>query len=92
MRVKLLFLLGCVVYAEAPMLQSLAADSTEGLSADVLFGLYYTFGFGASAIWALIMGALVDTFGFRPAFYVMAASYAAAACCISRLRLPARRG
>lgn len=83
----ILLLLGCFVYSEAPMLQSLAADSTEGFSPDVVFGIYYTFGFGASAIWAIIMGALVDGFGFRPAFYVMAASYTLAAFWISRLRL-----
>ncbi len=83
----ILFLLGTFVYAESPMLQSLAVDSTEGLSSDVLFGVYYTFGFGASALWAIIMGTLVDHFGFRPAFYVMAASYTVAALWISRLRL-----
>ena len=88
----ILFLLGTFVYSEAPMLQSLAADSTEGVSPDVLFGIYYTFGFGASSLWAIIMGTLVDHFGFRPAFYVMAISYTVAALWISRLRLPTRRG
>jgi len=86
----ILFLLGSFVYSEAPMLQTLAADSTEGLSPDVLFGIYYTFGFGAASLWAIVMGFLVESFGFRPAFYVMASSYAVAALWISRLRLPAR--
>lgn len=75
----ILFVLGCVVYAESPLLQSLAADSTEGFSQDNVFGLYYTLGFGSSALWAVAMGWLVETLGFRPAFHVMAASYAAAA-------------
>ncbi len=88
----ILFLLGTFVYAESPMLQSLAVDSTEGLSSDVVFGLYYTFGFVSNALWAILMGALVESFGFRPAFYVVAASYVVAALWISRLRLPARVG
>ncbi len=87
-----LFLLGTFVYAEAPMLQSLAADSAEGLSPDVLFGIYYTFGFVSNSVWAIVMGALVEHFGFHPAFYVMAASYVLAAFWISRWRPPARVG
>jgi len=81
-----LFILGCVVFAESPMLQSLATDSTEEFSQDVVFGVYYTLGFGAGAIWAIIIGALVDHLGFQPAFYVMAVSYMAAALWILPLR------
>lgn len=82
-----LFILGCVVFAESPMLQSLATDSTEAFSQDIVFGVYYTLGFGAGALWAIIIGALVDHLGFRPAFYVMAASYVVAALWILPLRL-----
>jgi len=73
------FVLGCVAYAESPMLQSLTADATEGSSQDVVFGLYHTIGFGSGALWAIVLGALVDALGFRHALYVMAASYSAAA-------------
>ena len=83
----ILFVIGVVVYAEAPILQSLALDTTEGASPDALFGLYYTFGFISAAIWSVIMGAIVDAFGFFPAFYIMAFSYAQAATWIWRLRL-----
>ncbi len=85
-----LVVLGCVVYAESPMLQSLTADFTEGFSQDVVFGLYHTMGFGAGALWAVVMGGLVDAWGFRPALYVMAASYAAAALWVLPLRAAAR--
>ena len=37
------------------------------------------FGFGSGALWAIVLGALVDALGFRHALYVMAASYSAAA-------------
>ena len=85
------FVLGCVAYAESPMLQSLTADATEGSSQDVVFGLYHTIGFGSGALWAIVLGALVDGLGFRHALYVMAASYSAAALWILPLRLPSGR-
>jgi sugar phosphate permease len=85
-----LFVLGCFVYAESPLLQSLAADSTEELSRDLVFGVFFTFGFGSGALWALLMGFLVNRFGFVPAFYVMAASYAIGSLCISLLKLDAK--
>lgn len=85
-----LFVLGCVVYAESPMLQSLTADATEGISQDVVFGLYHTIGFAAGALWAVLMGSLVDALGFRLALYVTAASYSAAALWLLPLR-PAPR-
>jgi sugar phosphate permease len=83
-----LFVLGCVVYAESPMLQSLTADSTEGFSQDMVFGLYHSMGFGAGALWAVAMGVLVESLGFRTAFHVMAASYTAAALWILPLHPP----
>jgi MFS family permease len=82
-----LFVLGCFVYAESPLLQSLAADSTEELSRDLVFGVYFTFGFGSGALWAVLMGFLVNRFGFVPAFYVMATSYAIGSLWISLLKL-----
>lgn len=70
-----LFVLGCFVYAESPLLQSLAADSTEELPKDMVFGVYFTIGFGSGALWVFLLGLLVEKFGFLPAFYVMASSY-----------------
>jgi predicted MFS family arabinose efflux permease len=84
-----IFVLGCVVYAESPLLQSVTADATEAFSPDVIFGLYHTIGFGAGAVWAAVMGALVEAFGFRIALFVMAASYVVAALWIVPLRSPA---
>lgn len=87
-----LFVLGCVVYAESPLLQSLTADATEDESPDMVFGLYHTIGFGAGAVWAAAIGALVEAFGFRAALVVMAASHVAAALWILPLRPAARPG
>ena len=81
-----LFALGCVVYAESPLLQSVTADATEDFDPDMVFGLYHTIGFGAGAVWAAVLGVLVEAFGFQAALFVMAASYVAAALWILPLR------
>lgn len=81
-----LFVLGCVVYAESPLLQSVTADATEDQNPDMVFGFYHTIGFGAGAVWAVVIGALVEAFGFQAALVVMAASHAAAALWILPLR------
>lgn len=81
-----LFALGCVVYAESPLLQSVTADATEDFNPDMVFGLYHTIGFGAGAVWAAVLGVLVEAFGFQAALFVMAASYVAAALWILPLR------
>ncbi|MBI3014869.1 MAG: MFS transporter [Candidatus Tectomicrobia bacterium] len=83
----ILFVMGCFVYSESPMLQSLAADSTEELPKDVVFGVFFTFGFGSGALWAVAIGYLVNRFGFIPAFYVMAASYTVGALWIAMMKL-----
>jgi len=89
-----LFALGCVVYAESPLLQSVTADATEDENPDMVFGLFHTIGFGAGAVWAAVLGVLVEAFGFRSALVVMAASYVAAAVWILplRSRIPAPGG
>ena len=81
-----LFALGSVVYAESPLLQSVTADATEDENPDMVFGLYHTIGFGAGAVWAVALGLLVESLGFRATLYVMAASYVAAALWILPLR------
>src|SRR3990172_7021347 len=85
-----LFLMGCFVYSESPLLQSLTADSTEGMSKDMVFGVYFTIGFGSGAIWAAAIGYLVHRFGFVTAFYVMAASYLVGAFWVALLKLKKR--
>ncbi|MCL4394342.1 MAG: MFS transporter [Chloroflexi bacterium] len=73
-----LLAMGIFIYAESPLLQTFLADATQHLDRDLAFGLYFTVAFGVGAIWALILGWLIDSFGFDAGFYVMAASYAVA--------------
>lgn len=70
-----LLAMGVIVYAESPLLQAALADSTEGLDRDFTFALYYTATFGIGALWASVLGWVIDTYGFTMGFYLMAASY-----------------
>jgi MFS transporter, FSR family, fosmidomycin resistance protein len=81
-----LLALGIVAYAESPLLQAFLADSTEGLNRDLAFALYYTFAFGVGAFWAQVLGWVTDNYGYTIGFYVMSASYFAAALAVIPMR------
>ncbi len=70
-----LLLMGIVIYAESPLLQTFLADSAQHLDRDLAFGLYFAVAFGVGALWATVLGWIIDQFGFNAGFYVMAASY-----------------
>jgi MFS family permease len=84
--VPLLLPLGTVVFSESPVLQAYLADRASGPLRDVAFAVYFTFAFGIGAVWAFVIGSLVDAFGFPVAFGVMAASYVAAALLLVSVR------
>jgi dipeptide/tripeptide permease len=44
---------------------------------DAAFSIYYFVGFISGPIWTLIIGYMMDHFGFAPAFYVAASTYIA---------------
>lgn len=81
-----LFIMGLVVYAESPLQQSWMSDVTDEKNRDMNFGIFFTIGFGAGAVWGPVIGWLVEDKGFTAAFIVMAASYVAGALCL----LPAK--
>lgn len=81
-----LLVMGIVVYAESPLLQTFLADSTQHLDRDLAFGLYFTVVFGVGSFWATVLGWVIDTYGFAAGFHVMTASYLLAGLVL----LPAR--
>lgn len=89
---NLLFLLplllpfGTAVFSESPVLQAFLADRAQGSIRDMAFAVYFTFAFGIGAAWALVIGQIVDRFGYPAAFSVMAASYVAAALLLLGVR------
>ncbi len=82
----ILLAMGIVAYAESPLLQAFLADSTEGLNRDLTFALYFTVAFGVGAFWAQVLGWVTDNYGYTIGFYVMAASYIAAALTVIPMR------
>ena len=68
-------------------MQTALADVAGKTSIEMLFGLYFTIGAIMGAPWALLLGKLVDVYGFPVAFMVMGASQIAAGLCILPVRL-----
>ena len=66
---------GIFVYAESPLLQSLYSDAVQGTSSRAAFGVYFMVAFGGGSLWLVILGAVIDHFGFPAAFLVMAGSF-----------------
>jgi MFS family permease len=72
-------LVGAFAYAESPLLQALYADAVTGAPRQAAFGFYFAIAYGAGSIWVTILGWTIDRYGFSAAFWVMAASFLAAA-------------
>ena len=77
--VPLLIPFGTAVFSESPVLQAYLADRADGPIRDVAFSVYFTAAFGIGAGWALVIGQVVERFGYPWAFGVMAGSYLVAA-------------
>jgi MFS transporter, FSR family, fosmidomycin resistance protein len=78
---------GIAVYSEGALMQTALADVADRTSMEMLFGLYFTVGSAIAAPWALLLGALVDGYGFAAAFGAMAVSQVLAALVLIPLRL-----
>jgi AAHS family 4-hydroxybenzoate transporter-like MFS transporter len=83
---------GIAVYSEGALMQTALADVADKTSMEMLFGLYFTVGSAIGAPWALLIGALVDSYGFAAAFAAMGLSQVLAALVLIPVRLhhPAR--
>jgi MFS family permease len=84
--VPLLLPFGTAVFSESPVLQAYLADRATGPMRDVAFAVYFTFAFGIGALWAYVIGFVVEAFSYPVAFGVMAASYVAAALLLVAVR------
>jgi sugar phosphate permease len=82
-----LIITGIAVYSEGSIMQTALADIADKTSIDMLFGLYFTIGAVIGAPWALLLGLLVDTYGFPTAFTVMIGSQILAGLCVLPVRL-----
>jgi MFS family permease len=80
-------LVGVFVYSESPLLQSLYSEAIEGTSSRSAFGIYFMVAYGAGSLWLVVLGAIIDHFGFQAAFLVMAGSFLPAAALVVAARL-----
>ena len=78
-----LAVMGLFSFAESPQLQALLADVAPSGIRDVVFALYFTLAFGIGSLWTAGYGAIIDargdSAGLPIVFWLMAASFVAAA-------------
>lgn len=72
-------LMGILAFAESPLLQALFSDAVQGAPQQAAFGWYFAVSYGAGSVWIAVLGATIDHWGFAPTFWLMGASFLAAA-------------
>jgi MFS family permease len=72
-----LILYGTVVQARGSLTQTMIGDFASPELTDAAFSIYYFVGFISGPIWTLIIGYMMEHYGFAPAFYVAAGTYIA---------------
>lgn len=76
-------LLSAFGFVESPQLQSLLADIAPPALRDVSFSTYFTLAFGVGSLWPAVFGAVIgvtgESAGLPIVFWIMAASFVAAA-------------
>jgi FSR family fosmidomycin resistance protein-like MFS transporter len=88
-------LMGIFSFAESPQLQALLADIAPPTIRDASFALYFTLAFGVGSLWTALYGVTIDAIGAGRGlvivFWVMAATFVAAALAIVPVRAGRRR-
>jgi FSR family fosmidomycin resistance protein-like MFS transporter len=91
-----LVLMGVFSFAESPQLQALLADIAAPTIRDASFALYFTLAFGVGSLWTALYGVIVDAVGngrgLVIVFWLMAATFVAAALAIVPVRAGRRPG
>jgi MFS family permease len=79
---------GMVVNSRMVITQALVADSAiaSGQTADAAFSLYFFVGFISAPVWTLIIGWIMENYGFTIGFSAMALTYVAAIGLITFIR------
>jgi MHS family proline/betaine transporter-like MFS transporter len=88
-------LMGVFSFAESPQLQALLADIAAPTIRDASFALYFTLAFGVGSIWTALYGVIIDAApdaGLRIVFWLMAATFVAAALAVVPVRAGRRPG
>ena len=72
-----LLLYGAFVQARGALTQTMIGDFATPELTDAAFSIYYFVGFISGPIWTLIIGYVMQNYGFAPAFYIAAGTYIA---------------
>ena len=72
-----LILYGAFVQARGSLTQTMIGDFAIPELTDAAFSIYYFVGFISGPIWTLIIGYVMESYGFTPAFYVAGGTYLA---------------
>lgn len=66
---------GAFVQSRGSLTQAMIGDFASEELTDAAFSIYYFVGFISGPIWTLLMGYIMDAYGFVPAFYLAAVTY-----------------
>jgi MFS transporter, FSR family, fosmidomycin resistance protein len=72
-----LLLYGAVVQARGALTQTMIGDFASEELTDAAFSIYYFIGFISGPAWTMIVGYVMQHYGFAPAFYIAAGTYIA---------------
>ncbi|HEY0444319.1 MAG TPA: MFS transporter [Candidatus Limnocylindrales bacterium] len=88
-------LMGVFSFAESPQLQALLADIAPATIRDASFALYFTLAFGVGSLWTAVYGVIIDSagnsVGLPVVFWLMAATFVAAALAVVPVGAGGRR-
>jgi len=81
-----LLLYGAFVQARGSLTQTMIGDFATAELTDAAFSIYYFVGFISGPIWTLIIGYVMQHYGFAPAFYIAAGTYLAGMALLAFVR------
>ncbi|HEY7716399.1 MAG TPA: MFS transporter [Candidatus Binatia bacterium] len=77
---------GVFVQARGALTQTMIGDFASPELTDAAFSIYYFVGFISGPIWTLIIGYVMQHYGFAPAFYIAASTYIAGMVLLSLVK------
>ena len=86
-----LILYGSVVEARSSLTQTMISDFARDELTDAAFSIYYFVGCISGPIWTLIVGYVMQNYGFTPAFLLAASTYVAGMVLLSFVKEEAKQ-
>jgi MFS family permease len=87
----LAFAVGLIAYVENPLMQALLSDVVTTQAQSAIFGVYFAAAYGVGSLWLVLLGWVIQNFGYSAAFSVMAGCYLGAALLLIPCRAALRQ-